>query len=182
MSTPELASLLAAQRPRFLAFLARRTRSEAEAEDLLQQAFVRAIEKGGELRAEESSVAWFYRLLRNAVTDAGRRRDAEGRALERHARELEESEEPELRDVACACVGELIGQLPDAQAEILRAVDLEGRAVKAFAGEAGITPNNAAVRLHRARQRLRAVVTDCCGSCAEDGCQDCTCGAASVAG
>jgi DNA-directed RNA polymerase specialized sigma24 family protein len=35
----------------------------------LQSAFARGIEKGGALRAEEGIVAWFYRLLRNAIID-----------------------------------------------------------------------------------------------------------------
>ena len=57
----------------------------------------------------------------------------------------------------------------------IRRVEVDGVAVKDYALEAGITPNNAAVRLFRARQALRKQVVHACGSCAEGGCDDCTC-------
>jgi hypothetical protein len=45
-----------------------------------------------------------------------------------------------------------------------------------FAAEAGITANNAGVRVFRAREALRKRVVRSCGTCAEHGCLDCTCG------
>jgi len=72
---------------RFLNFLAARAGSREIAEDLLQAAFVRGLERGGELRDSESAVAWFYRLLCNALIDFYRHRAAERRALERQTGE-----------------------------------------------------------------------------------------------
>ena len=43
--------------------------------------------------------------------------------------------------------------------------------------EAGLTANNAGVRVFRAREALRRQVARACGTCAEHGCLDCTCGA-----
>src|SRR5208283_809455 len=70
-------------RRRFLSFLERRVDDHAIAEDILQAAYLRALESQGRLRAYESAVAWFYRILRNAVIDHYRRRTTEGSALER---------------------------------------------------------------------------------------------------
>jgi len=67
---------------RFLAFLERRVESRAVAEDILQSAFVRGLERGAELRDDENVVAWFYRVLRNAVIDHYRHRDSTQRAIE----------------------------------------------------------------------------------------------------
>jgi RNA polymerase sigma-70 factor (ECF subfamily) len=160
----------------FLSFLERRVGSRAVAEELLQAAFVRTLEKGGELREGESAVAWFYRLLRNALIDHYRKQAAEGRALEREAREATEvGPDPELKQAVCACVGELLPTLKREYAELLRQVDLEERSVPEAAAEVGITPNNAGVRLHRARQALKQQLQACCGSCADHGCGDCTC-------
>ena len=77
--TPAAIAALVENHRRFLAFLERRVGSRAVAEDILQSAFVRGIEKGDTIRDAESSVAWFYRLLRNAVVDHWRRRGAAGR-------------------------------------------------------------------------------------------------------
>jgi RNA polymerase sigma-70 factor (ECF subfamily) len=54
--------------------------------------------------------------------------------------------------------------------------------VKAFAEAAGITPNNASVRLFRAREALRQQLQRSCGTCAEHGCLDCSCGGPSSRG
>ena len=60
-------------------------------------------------------------------------------------------------------------------AEAIRRVEVDGVPVKEWAAEAGITPNNAGVRLFRAREALRKQVMRCCGTCASHGCLDCTC-------
>ena len=65
----EALSRLVDSRAKFLGFLRKRISSADAAEDLLQSAFIKSIEKGGELRNSESVVPWFYRVLRNSVVD-----------------------------------------------------------------------------------------------------------------
>ena len=45
-----------------------------------------------------------------------------------------------------------------------------------WAEDLGITPNNATVRLHRARKALKRELERSCGTCATHGCLDCGCG------
>lgn len=63
---------------RLLAFSQRRTESRADAEDAVQEAFVRAWLGFGELRDETKARPWLYRILRTVLSDAseknGRRR------------------------------------------------------------------------------------------------------------
>jgi RNA polymerase sigma-70 factor (ECF subfamily) len=172
---PEVLEHLVASHREFLAFLERRVESRAAAEEILQSAFVRTLERGGSLRAEESAVAWFYRLLRNAVVDHYRRR---GRAP--RTQELDEAdaiEVPALRDAVCRCVERLLPTLRPEYAEMLRAVDLDEAPIASVAARLSITPNNATVRLHRARRALKQQLERSCGTCATHGCLDCSCGA-----
>jgi RNA polymerase sigma factor (sigma-70 family) len=176
--TPEIAQVLVENHRRFLSFLDRRVPSREIAEDILQDAFVRGITKAPPIRDTESIVAWFYRVLRNAIVDHYRRAGAEQRAYAQVLAETEDSITPsdsELFETVCACVSDLVGTLKPEYATSIRRVDLEGASVKAFAAEQGITPNNAAVRLHRAHQALRKQVTESCGTCAEHGCYRCEC-------
>jgi RNA polymerase sigma-70 factor (ECF subfamily) len=161
----------------FLGFLERRVGSRSEAEDILQEAFVRGVERADSLREGESAIAWFYRTLRNAVIDRHRRRGAASRALEAFARELDSEVEPsaDVRQTVCACVRVLSDTLKPEYADALRKIDVEGMSVQAYAAEIGIAANNAGVRVHRAREALRKRVTLSCGTCAEHGCLDCTC-------
>jgi RNA polymerase sigma-70 factor (ECF subfamily) len=160
----------------FLRYLERRTGSRDAAEDILQDAFVRTLDRLDAV-PDEALLLWFYRVLRNALIDRSRRRGAEERALAAFAQELEVAEAPtrELRSEICACVGRLASTLKHGYAEALQAVDIDGTPVKAFAQASGLTPSNAGVRLFRAREALRRQVAASCGTCAEHGCVDCSC-------
>jgi RNA polymerase sigma-70 factor (ECF subfamily) len=175
---PEVLATLVEHHRRFLQFLEPRVGSRAVAEDLLQAAFVKGLERGGDIRDGESAAAWFYRLLRNALADHWRHRGAERRALEREAAEAadEVTPPPELEDAVCRCVHGLIPTLKDEYAEILRRVEMDGRSVAEVATELGLTANNAGVRLHRARRSLRQRLEMTCGTCTEHGCLACSCG------
>jgi RNA polymerase sigma factor (sigma-70 family) len=162
----------------FLAFLQQRVESREVAEDILQSAFVRGLERGTEVRDEESVVAWFYRILRNAVIDHYRHRASTERAFEGWGQEFmrqEAAPDPDLHRDICACIAELVKTLKPEYQEALQTIDLEEGSLNDLAERSGITPGNAAVRVHRAREALRKQVRTVCGSCAEHGCLDCQC-------
>jgi RNA polymerase sigma factor (sigma-70 family) len=172
---------LVASHREFVAFVERRVGDRAMAEDVVQDAFVKGLERGGELRADESSLAWFYRVLRNAIVDRHRRATTAGARLQALADELHRAESQRAGDAdreLCACIGRLIETLPSDQARALRRIELDGVAVKDFAVESGLGESNAGVRVFRARKALRERVTRACGTCAEHGCFDCSCGGA----
>lgn len=179
MTNPELTLQLVDSHRRFLTFLERKLGDPALAEDILQDAFVKSLAKPPDARDETTAVAWFYRTLRNAVVDHYRRTGARNRALEALAREMEGAVEPppELRGAICACVTRIAGTLKPEYEQAIRRIDVDGAAIQAFAAETGITPNNASVRVFRAREALRKQVKVSCGTCAEHGCLECTCGA-----
>lgn len=161
----------------FLTFLERRVGSRAVAEDILHDAFVRGIQKGTDLRKEDSALAWFYQALRHAVIDYYRRHAAAGRQLDRFATEMatQSHADAEMDGEICRCVAQLAATLKPEYAEALKRIELDGVAVKDFASESGISTSNAAVRVFRARQALRQQVARACGTCAEHGCLDCSC-------
>ena len=176
--TPAIVATLAANHREFLRFLERRVGDRAEAEDILQKAFVKGVEAAASLREGQSAVAWFYRVLRNAVIDHYRRRGTASRTLTAFAEELDRSPATpgaEMNDAVCACVRTLADTLKPEYAQALKRVEIDGISVQGYAAELGITPNNAAVRVHRAREALRTRVLASCGTCAEHGCLNCTC-------
>jgi RNA polymerase sigma-70 factor (ECF subfamily) len=174
----DIASVLTGNHRRFLAFLQRRVPTREIAEDILQDAFVRGLTKAPPFASSESSVTWFYRVLRNAIVDYYRHAGVEERAIERYAAEAEgvvAPADPELFEVVCDCVRSLVGTLKPEYAAAITRVDLEGVSPVAFAVEQGISPNNAGVRLHRAHRALKARVREVCTTCAEHGCRPCAC-------
>lgn len=182
-TTPATVKRLVENHRVFLAFLTARVGDRAVAEDILQEAFVRGLGKIEAVRDDASVVAWFYQLLRNAVIDHHRRGTVRDRRLAALAAELAAEAEPpaELASAVCRCVGSLAENLKPEYAEALRRIELDGVAVKDFAAERGITAGNAAVRVFRAREALKKQVKRACGTCADHGCLECTCGAGGCA-
>jgi RNA polymerase sigma-70 factor (ECF subfamily) len=175
-SGPGVLDTLIENRRAFLAYLERRTGSRALAEDLLQDAFAKALTRPDQV-PDDALVPWFYRTLRNAVIDRYRRQGAADRALAAFARELEtETAVPdEAQREVCRCIGRLAGTLKPEYAEALQAIEVEQQPVAQYARHKGLTAGNAAVRVFRARQALKRRVVESCGACAEHGCLDCSC-------
>jgi len=172
----EIAEQLVHNHREFLAFVERRVGDRALAEDILQEAFVRGLNKLDSLENDEAAVAWFYRTLRNAVIDHHRRTGATHRKLDAFAAELEtRTPEAPTDEAVCRCVSRLAETLKPEYSDALRRVELDGVAVKDYAKEVGITSGNAAIRVFRAREALRKQLARSCGTCAEHGCLDCTC-------
>ncbi|MCS6296670.1 MAG: sigma-70 family RNA polymerase sigma factor [Nitrospira sp.] len=174
--SPEAIAQLVQGHRQFLAFLERRVESRAVAEDILQTAFARGLERGAGVK-DEKVVAWFYRVLRNAVIDHYRQRSTVERAMEAWTREFPDVQEPEaeLRQEICQCVSSLLETLKPEYRKALQIVDLEEGKLKDLAEQTGITADNAAVRVHRARAALRRRIEQACGTCAVHGCVDCSC-------
>ena len=171
-----LATLLENHRA-FLRYLERRVGDRELAEDILQDAFAKVVDRPDQAPADEGVVPWFYRTLRNAAIDQFRRRGTASRAVDAFAREVEThtAPGPEMEAEICACVGRLAATLKPEYAEALHAIDVQGTAVKAFAEQHGLSASNAGVRVFRAREALKKRVTESCGTCAEHGCLNCTC-------
>jgi RNA polymerase sigma-70 factor (ECF subfamily) len=181
--TPDVLTVLTENHRAFLGFLHKRTGDRALAEDILQEAFTKAMASASDLRDEEAATAWFYRMLRNALIDHHRRTASRTKAHESAAREVDVAVEPdaETNRAICNCVSSLASTLKPELQLAIRRVDVDSVPVQTFADEVGITANNARVRLFRARAALRERVRQTCGTCADHGCLDCSCAKAPAA-
>jgi len=88
----------------FLSYLERRLGDRELAEDILQDAFIKIIERPEQAPADEGIVPWFYRTLRNAAIGRFRRRGTAERAIEAFAREVEthQTPTPDMEAEICA--------------------------------------------------------------------------------
>ncbi len=174
-ATNDIITGLISSRSKFLGYVRTRVSDPDLAEDILQDCFLKAVRSAPALRDEERLVQWFYRVLRNAITDAYRRRAAETRRMDAYALEAEGTFTPEEERAVCECIDELIPTLKAEYAEVTRTLDLEGEEPAAVAGRLGISLNNLKVRIHRARRALRRRLEETCRVCAVHHCLDCTC-------
>lgn len=162
---------------RFSAFLKTRVNNPDDAEEILQAAFVKATARQDSIRDDERAVAWFYRLLRNALIDFYRIQGSQSRLFDPdNSLAIDNATaDDELERAVCECLREIVPTLKPEFAELLQRVDLNGEKVVDAAQSLGISANNASVRLHRGRMALRDRMVQVCGTCTEHGCLDCTC-------
>lgn len=159
---------------RFLAFLRRRLGSSDFCEDILQSAYLRSLEKVGQVHAEENTVAWFYTLLRHTIADHFR--SSPDRANSSEALEfLEAPEDAELRRSSEDCVRVAMRVMRPDDAQLVECMDLNGMEVAEAAERLGIPSKLVSQRLFRARQSLREHLQELCKSCTATKCLYCKC-------
>ena len=174
-SRPAIEPLLES-RVQFLHFLRSRLPS-TDAEELLQDAFVKSLQKNDEVRDKDKIVAWFYRVLRNSIVDYYRNVGRNPQELTGILADFEQLAiaSPETQNEICRCLHPLLKNLRADYREALTTIDLAGGSIRDLADIAGITEGNAAVRVHRARNAMRKQIQMACGTCAEHQCADCDC-------
>ena len=114
--------------------------------------------------------AWVGRVVRNVLVDELRKRSEPMLPVD----ELQLPAVDEEK-TGCWCVLFQAEQLKPEYARILRRVVLDGIPATAVAAELGLTPNNAIVRLHRARAALKERLRSHCGTTSARSCLECGC-------
>lgn len=161
---------LEAHREQLLAFVRRRGGGKVDAEEVLHVALQRALERAEQVRDPARAEAWVGRVVRNVLLDELRKKQVPMVPVD----ELELAAIDD-NDVDCWCVLVQAEQLKPEYASILRRVIIDGVPVTQVAAEFGITPNNAMVRLHRARVALKERLKSHCGTTAVRSCSECGC-------
>jgi RNA polymerase sigma factor (sigma-70 family) len=171
-----LATTLLANLGAFQSFARKRLHDDSMAADAVQESLLRALKAAPGLSHDTNLLAWFYRILRNVLTDLYRSRARESAKLDVFEAEFVDSD-PETEVIACACLRGLLPALRPQYAEVIQRLDLDGEAPASAAESLGVSRNLLKVRHHRARQQLRSRLEETCRACATHGCLDCSCNA-----
>jgi RNA polymerase sigma factor (sigma-70 family) len=153
-------------RPRRLRFLLSRLRSSEDAEDVLQDFSLKAIQGAGRLTEAAKVDAWLGVTLRNALFDRYRRNA--GRRRLQEAATAEPRATPEMDhdlETALICLTQATERLKPEARELVRRAELQQIPLKAIAADLGLTANNVGVRVYRAREALRREMRASCGAC-----------------
>jgi RNA polymerase sigma-70 factor (ECF subfamily) len=148
---------------------------QAEAEDVTQETFVKALRSSSEVRDTDKLRPWLYRVATNVALDRLRspsrkqvsplafdeaRLVAEGDAAVQSPKPSVESEA--IRTEMSACVRAVVDRLPSAQKAALVLSDCEGFTDAEIASVVGASVGSVKIRLHRARARLRKELDGSC--------------------
>jgi len=159
----------------YLQFLVRRTASLEDAEDILQDFYLKVVQHAQTIRNRGSLRSWLAQVLRHMLADYYRK-SAKQRAQQRLeiATKVAISND-EAEDTVCACLYSLLPSLPPQYAQIIRRIDLLGQPRSQVAKNMRISANNMAVRIYRARRALRVALEKFCVTCPTLGFLNCGC-------
>lgn len=137
----------------------RRLRNPAEVDDLIQDLFLKALRQGERFCSVNNARAWLFEVARNTLADRLR--------VARETIELPEDlsapvEETDTVDDLTACLPRVLAELSNEDRDAITQCDLQGVPQADFAAASGLSLSAAKSRLQRARQRLKARMTQAC--------------------
>jgi RNA polymerase sigma factor (sigma-70 family) len=168
-SDQRIAEVVERERSRLLGFIRRRVRDARDAEDILQDVFLRLVEANRLVMPIDHVTGWLFRVARNRITDVFRKQQPErmtDRAIVDDDGELlrledllpSSAEGPEAvytQRVLSETLEAALRELPDEQREVFVAHEFDGRAFKEIAAETGVSVNTLLSRKRYAVLHLR---------------------------
>ena len=162
-STRCIGLLYERHRSRVFSLCLRMTGNTAEAEDLTQEVFIKLIGKVGSFRGESQFTSWLYRFTTNQVLMHFRRvtrlRNRFPITLDEISptRFLKYSSGAQLMDRMA--LDAAVAKLPSGSRSIFLKFEVEGYSHDEIAGIFGCTVGNSKSQLHKARKKLRSLLT-----------------------
>ncbi|HKW90011.1 MAG TPA: sigma-70 family RNA polymerase sigma factor [Candidatus Acidoferrales bacterium] len=171
----QISEIVAKERSRLRNFVRRRVPDPSDAEDIVQEVFYELVEANRLLMPIDHVTGWLFRVARNRITDLFRKRvpehfatpeveDEEGTLLGIEDLLPPPDAGPEALFARQVILDELelaLDELPDEQADVFIAHEIEGKSFKEIAAETGVSINTLLSRKRYAvlnlRERLRGI-------------------------
>ena len=140
--------------PELRAFARFLVRGQGEADDLLQEAVMRALASSQQFDPATNLKAWLFTILRNLFYEQSRRRKRESRALQANLPRQEGVEPAQQGHADVADLQRLLWSLPPLQREALVLVGAQGLNYEEAAVVCGVPVGTIKARVSRARTHL----------------------------
>lgn len=137
-------------------FVYSRVKNKADAEDIVQDVFLKVQTHAGQLRESAKFTSWIYQITRNSIADHFRGKRVHVDSLP----DLSEKEDyPFFNDCMEQCLTKLIATLPEPYREALVLTEQQHVPQKELASVLGLSYSGAKSRVQRARHLLREKVS-----------------------
>jgi RNA polymerase sigma-70 factor (ECF subfamily) len=161
MSGVEFDTTVAEFSAKLRAFIRRRVRDDATADDLTQETMLKVFRSREALRDGQRLEAWLYRIARTTLIDFYRRQRPREELPENLAAESAEPAD-EVTAAMTRSLKVFLEELPEAYREPVRLAEFEGLPLAKIALRMGISLTAVKSRVRRGRAMLKKKLQDCC--------------------
>jgi RNA polymerase sigma-70 factor (ECF subfamily) len=165
MTAADLSAMLPSMLPRLWAFALRISGDRHDAEDLVQRACVRALERAHQLQPGTAPLSWMFSIVQSTWINELRARSVRSRSgMDWDDDFLETVADPAARtpeqQAMHGQIVKAVQQLPEAQRVVMLLVGVEGLSYNEAAEALDVPIGTIMSRLSRARQAIGALFSD----------------------
>lgn len=146
-----------------LFFIKKRIKNKEDAEDILQDVYIKLHKNIDSLNDEQKIVSWIYQITRNTINDCYKRcyrlKKVE---FEEHHIEMSLEEEDNLNDEILVSMKKIIEELPVDSKKLIKLYEFEDMSHKEISKRLDIKENTSKSRLKRAKEKLKDQLDECC--------------------
>jgi len=141
-------------------FLHSKVSNEMDVEDLLQEILIKTYSNLHTIKDQKSIKSWLFQIANHVIIDFYRKKDRHYQLTAEELWLLDEHDE--VKYELSNFIAPFIRALPKEHAELLEAIDLQGKSQKVYAEELGISYSTLKSRVQKSRHLLRGIFDDCC--------------------
>jgi RNA polymerase sigma-70 factor (ECF subfamily) len=141
-------------------YISRRVSDRSDADDILQQVFLKVHQNLDSLQSDERLLPWLYRIARNALADFYRTHRSLAPLPESLA--VVDADEPDPESELAHGLNEMLACLPEKYRHALELGEIQELKQQEVADRLGLSLSGAKSRLQRGRVMLRQALFECC--------------------
>ncbi|WP_237485505.1 RNA polymerase sigma factor SigZ [Vibrio hippocampi] len=141
------------------AFLHKNVANHADVEDLLQEILIKTYQKLPTVQESSKIKSWLFQVANHTIIDFYRQN---GKPEPNADALWYEQDEPKVVDQLAQCVEPFIKALPQQDADLLTAIEINGVSQKQYAEQHGIKYSTLKSRVAKSRNKLKHLFDDCC--------------------
>jgi len=141
-------------------FLLTKVSNEADVDDLLQEILIKTYNNLHTIKNTGNVKSWLFQVANNTIIDFYRKNKRDKDLME--YANWYAGEDSQLTSRLSDCILPFINELPEEQASLLKAVDIDNKSQKAYAEELGISYSTLKSRVQKSRHSLKGVFDGCC--------------------
>ncbi len=146
-----------------LNYIKKRVKNDHDAEDILQDVFIKIYKNFEKLNDHRKLKAWMYKITNNTIIDFYRKSKDPMIQFEKVESVIANSHQLQnMNDEIISCLIQFINELPDNYREPLEMHDLKGIKHQDISKHLSISISGSKTRVHRGREKLREILSNCC--------------------